>query len=243
MKGSIEVAQTDAVAIQRHYYRNAAASYDDAHVSRSDEHAFALAYMLGAIAHFDIHSVLDIGSGTGRALLHLKERAPHLRTVGIEPSFELRAVGHSKGLTSSELMDGDAMKLPFEDGAFDMVCEYGALHHIPRPGVAVSEMLRVAKRAIFISDCNNFGQGHWLNRLVKQAIDSVGAWRIADYVKTGGKGYAISEGDGLFYSYSVFDDYQQIRRQCKSVHVLNTTDAGPSLYRTASHVALLGLKA
>lgn len=230
------------VDIQRRYYSRTASSYDDMHVSSRDEHGFALAFMLAAINHFDVQSILDLGSGTGRALLYVKSRAPHVRVVGIEPSAELRQIGYSKGLAPSELLDGDAMKLAFADNSFDMVCEFGALHHIPRPDLAVSEMLRVAKSAVFISDCNNFGQGGRLGRFIKQAINSVGAWRIANTMKTGGKGYAISEGDGLSYSYSVFNDYPQIRRRCKSVHVLNTTNAGPNPYRTASHVALLGLK-
>jgi hypothetical protein len=103
-------------------------------------------------------------------------------------------------------------------------------------------MLRVAQRAIFISDSNNFGQGGRLSRFLKQAINSVGLWPIADQIKTKGKGYAISEGDGLYYSYSVFNNYEQIATKCQSVHMLNTIDGGPNLYRTASHVALLGIK-
>jgi hypothetical protein len=77
---------------------------------------------------------------------------------------------------------------------------------------------------------------------MKQSINAVGLWRLADLIKTKGSGYTISEGDGLAYSYSVFNDYKQISRECKAVHMLNTTDGGPNLYRTASHVALLGIK-
>jgi hypothetical protein len=44
--------------------------------------------------------------------------------------------------------------------AFDVVCEYAARHHIPRPEIAVLEMLRIAKKAIFISDANNLDQGN-----------------------------------------------------------------------------------
>ena len=52
----------------------------------------------------------------------------------------------------------------------------------------------------------------------------------------------MSEGDGLVYSYSVFNDYKQIRAACESVHLLNTADGAPDLYRSASHVAVLGIK-
>ena|ERR1700733_12430371 len=232
----------DEIAIQRTYYRDTATRYDDMHVAERGEHDFALAVMLSMISFLDIRSVLDIGSGTGRALLQAKSAYPDLKVSGIEPSPELREIGHVKGLSKNELTDGDAHNLEHADGAFDLVCEYGALHHIPDPKKAVSEMLRVASRAIFISDCNNFGQGGFLTRYVKQALRSFGLWRVADFVKTRGKGYTISEGDGLAYSYSVFSDYPEISRRCKSVHILNTRPSGVNLYRSASHIALLGIK-
>jgi ubiquinone/menaquinone biosynthesis C-methylase UbiE len=233
---------SDEIAIQREYYAATAHNYDEMHGEERDEHGLALAYLVAAARHLGINSILDIGSGTGRALLKLKAEIPSIRVVGVEPSFELRKIGYAKGLSTSELVDGDAMALAFADGSFDLVCEFAALHHMPRPAVAVSEMLRVARKAIFISDSNNFGQGRKLSRLLKQAINSVGLWPLADLLKTRGKGYTISEGDGLAYSYSVFNDYKQIANKCSSVHMLNTLNAGPNLYRTAGHVALLGLK-
>ena len=101
----------------------------------------------------------------------------------------------------------------------------------------------MARKAIFISDSNNFGQGSSFARLVKQTINVVGLWPVADFVKTKGKGYTFEEGDGLAYSYSVFNNYRQIAKACKSVHLLNTTNGGQNLYRTATHLALLGVKA
>jgi hypothetical protein len=103
-------------------------------------------------------------------------------------------------------------------------------------------MLRVARRGIFISDTNNFGQGPLAVRAIKQAINLVGLWRIADWVKTAGRGYSVSQGDGVAYSYSVFNDWPEIRRQCRVVHVMNTDGAGINPYRSAAHVAVLGLK-
>jgi hypothetical protein len=100
----------------------------------------------------------------------------------------------------------------------------------------------VAKRAIFISDSNNFGQGSAPARAVKQIANSLGLWPIIDFIKSRGKGFILSEGDGVSYSYSVFNNYSQIRRACESVYLLNTQDAGVNLYRTAASVALLGVK-
>jgi ubiquinone/menaquinone biosynthesis C-methylase UbiE len=235
------MSDNQAELLQRAYYASTAASYDAAHIEAS-EHSLGLQLMLATIRHYEFESVLDVGSGTGRALTFIKRELPTLRVVGIEPSAELRAIGHQKGLTAAELRQGDALRLPFDDESFDLVCEFSALHHIAQPARAVSEMLRVARRGIFISDTNNFGQGGFVARLIKQAINAAGLWPIADWIKTWGRGYSVSEGDGVAYSYSVFNDWPQIRRQCRIVHVVNTDGAGINPYRTAAHVAVVGLK-
>jgi len=229
------------VDIQRAYYAKTAQKYDELHGTEESEHDFALEFMISSLDRFNIRSVLDIGSGTGRVLMKMRDERPDIVTVGVEPSIELRKIGHGKGLSEMQLIDGDGMNLEFMDKSFDLVCEFGVLHHITEPSKAVALMLRVAAKAIFISDSNNFGQGSWISRLVKQSINAVGLWPLANHIKTKGKGYTISEGDGLFYSYSVFDNYNQISEKCRAIHMLNTTDAGPNLYRTATHVALLGI--
>jgi SAM-dependent methyltransferase len=232
----------DPVAIQREYYRRTAALYDEMHVHSDGEHDFALSFMVSMIRYLRCGSVLDIGSGTGRALFVIKEEVPGIRICGIEPSPELRAAAQKKGLAHDEIVDGDAQALEYKDGEFDLVCAFGALHHIPKPSLAVGEMLRVARRAIFISDANNFGQGSAPVRAVKQIANLLGLWTLLDYIKSRGKGYILSEGDRLSYSYSVFNNYSQVRRACESVHLLNTMDAGVNPYKTAPSVALLGVK-
>jgi ubiquinone/menaquinone biosynthesis C-methylase UbiE len=239
---AVDPATQHAIVIQRAYYAETAHRYDSMHVNQEDEHSFALRFMVSVLEQLGIQSILDIGCGTGRGLLTLKRAMPGLVAVGVEPSAELRQAGYANGLTETELVDGDAMHLEFGDASFDLVCEFGALHHIAKPSKAVAEMLRVSRKAIFISDSNNFGQGSPLARLFKQMAHAAGLWPMVDFIKTRGKGYSISEGDGLFYSYSVFNDYKQIRKACQSVHLLNTSDAGSNLYRSSTHVALLGIK-
>ena len=89
--------KTEAIRIQRDYYREIVDDYDRRYVSDNDEHAFALAFMISAIKFFRFRSVLDVGSGKGRALLALRSADPTLTILGIEPSSELRARGHAKG--------------------------------------------------------------------------------------------------------------------------------------------------
>ncbi|MGE0093173.1 MAG: class I SAM-dependent methyltransferase [Alphaproteobacteria bacterium] len=231
----------DEVSIQRAYYKDTAESYDAGHVNEKDEHYLGLRFLEAAIDYYGIASVLDVGAGTGRVARYLKPKHPALKILSVEPVKELREVGHAKGLSEAELIAGDATKLQFADGAFDLVCEVGILHHVRDPSAVIAEMLRVAKVGIFISDSNNFGQGSFLLRTVKQLLYNLGLWKVADWIKTLGKGYQITEGDGLAYSYSVFKNYAQIARVCHT-HILNTAPAGINPYRTAPVVALLGIK-
>ncbi|MFH1066461.1 MAG: methyltransferase domain-containing protein [bacterium] len=230
------------IRLQRQYYAATAGRYDQLHGGADSSHFVALGFLTGLLDDLQVKTILDIGSGTGRCLLYLKEKRPDLKIIGIEPVRELREIGYSKGLAAQDLVDGDATRLAFQDGAFDLVCEFGALHHIPRPERAVKEMLRVAKKAIFISDSNNFGEGSALTRLVKQGLNGLGLWPLANWIKTRGRGYSLGEGDGLAYSYSVFNNYTLIKRHCRRVYLLDTDGRGVNPYRSASHVALLGIK-
>jgi hypothetical protein len=66
-------------------------------------------------------------------------------------------------------------------------------------------MLRVARSAVFISDTNRFGSGPLSFRLVKLAAHRLGVWPVVFWLNTRGRGYYESEGDGIAFSYSVFD--------------------------------------
>ena len=232
------------VELQRRYYAATAQQYNNMHgrYDERPEHFLALSFMVAALDYLGIQSILDVGSGTGRAINYLNRKRPDLRVIGIEPVLELRQIGHGEGIAVDKLIDGDATNLAFANDEFDLVCAFGLLHHVRRPQKVISEMLRVAKTAILISDSNNFGQGSAIVRLVKQLINAVGLWNVANFIKTKGKGYVISDGDGLAYSYSVFNNYEQIKRECSEVHCLNTNGGGLNLYRTADHIALLGIK-
>ena len=231
--------------IQKEYYSRTAEVYDQLHLEGGGdrEHNLALTFLSSMIEAYSINSVLDIGAGTGRTISYLQNKFPHLKIVGIEPVEALRKIGYEKGISRDVLIDGDGTNVAFAAESFDLVCEFAVLHHVPRPHEVVSEMLRVAKKAVFISDSNNFGQGTTIVRGIKQLLNALKLWRIYDLIRTKGKGYQISEGDGLFYSYSVFNNYEQLENACTNIHILNTGPS-PSInhYRSASQIALIGIK-
>jgi len=225
---------------QAEYYEKTAAFYDEMH-GQDLEHEYALAWLSSLIGINNYQSVLDIGAGTGRVSHYLKDRHD-VNMIGVEPSEALREKGHETGLNVSELVDGNALDLDFPDNSFDIVCEFAVLHHIEDHKQAVSEMCRVAKKGVFISDSNNFGQGNFVKRSVKQFINSVGLWKAYDLLATKGKGYHFSEGDGLYYSYSVFNDVPILKSSFPNLRYLSTQPSGKNLYRSAPHLAIFASK-
>ena len=147
--------------------------------------------------------------------------------------------GTPKGLSRDELVDGDAQKLDYPG------CIRPGLRIWGSPPYSRAKQSRCGNaanslKAVFISDSNNFGQGPWISRSVKQVLRAFGL--CGELCEDPLKGYSISEGDGLAYSYSVFTDYPQNCRNTRSIHLLNTAPAGVNLYCSASHVAPAGVK-
>jgi hypothetical protein len=68
-----------------------------------------------------------------------------------------------------------------------------------------------------------------------------GLWSFVDLIKTGGKGYRFSEGDGVAYSYSVFNSWKGICARCDSVYAMNTQGKSYNHYDKASHVVVIGI--
>jgi hypothetical protein len=107
-------------------------------------------------------------------------------------------------------------------------------------------MMRVARRAVFLSDSNRFGQGAMPSRLLKLVLAKCGLWPMANFLKTGGTGYTLSAGDGLSYSYSVFDSLEQLQQWADRVVLVPTGQ--PEVYSwyapllTSSHVLLCAVR-
>ena len=236
----------DEVSMQRDYFANASACYDASH-SDFDEHGVALAWLESLFYFYGFESYLEVGAGTGRHLLQLQSHFPRCRLIGVEPVEAMRQKGYAKGIGRNVLIDGDGYHLQFPDESFDLVAEFAVLHHVRYPERVITEMLRVARKAIFISDCNNFGHGSLLARKIKRGLRRLSLWSFFDWVRSGGKRYYITQGDGVAYSYSVFNNISQLSKVCKGgIYILNTTPLDDpitsDLLTSAAQVALLGLK-
>ncbi len=239
--GKEEIVMSDAVAIQREYYTRTADVYNQSHAE--PEHVMALHLLAAFINMTGVKSVLDVGAGTGRAMRFLRMSCPSLTVKGVEPVAALREQGHRTGIPEEDLVEGDGANLPFAEGSFDLVCEFAILHHVSEPHLVVDELNRVAAKAVAISDANFMGQGSSLARLLKLALYSLGLWPVADFIKTRGTGYTISEGDGLAYSYTVFQNLPQLKRRWKRVNLISTAgrpDGAFGTRTTAPHLFVVG---
>jgi ubiquinone/menaquinone biosynthesis C-methylase UbiE len=210
-----------AVQIQRRYYTDTAAEYDSAHAGEGDDNPLTLRLLCGFLRMIEARTVLDIGAGTGRAIRHLMNNMPELSVRGVEPvAARIHEAVQKKGIPSGVIVQGVGESLPFEDASIDVVYALGMLHHVTNPNDVVSEMMRVARKGIIIMDGNRFGLGPWPVRIFKLALYKAGVWKIVDYLKTRGKGYNLTEGDGLFYSYSVYDSFDHIAKWAGQLIVL-----------------------
>jgi SAM-dependent methyltransferase len=185
------------------YYAETSSNYDRIHLDEH-EHDIALAYISALTNGFGWTSLLDVGTGTGRAVQHLTT-ATDAVVKGIEPVPELIAEAERKpNIQPGQIQQGTGQQLPYGPDSFDVVLETSVLHHVPDPNQVVSEMTRVARRAVFLSDVNRFGTR---GGTVKLALWMLRLWGLVDRAKTRGRGYRISQGDGVSWSYSVYDSY------------------------------------
>jgi arsenite methyltransferase len=119
-------------------------------------------------------SVLDVGCGRGLLLIGAAKRLTTGKAVGVDiwntkdlsgnrPEATLENA-RLEGVTERvEVKDGDARRLPFADGAFDVIVTKDALHNIYNAAerdTAVREIARVLKPGgrLFIGDIRHTGR-------------------------------------------------------------------------------------
>jgi SAM-dependent methyltransferase len=87
---------------------------------------------------------LDVGCGNGAFTAMLAGGCAPLSLKGIDPSeAQLAYARKLPALASAELLQGDAMALPYADGAFDAAVMPLVIFFVPDPARGVSEMARV----------------------------------------------------------------------------------------------------
>jgi SAM-dependent methyltransferase len=92
--------------------------------------------------------VLDLGSGAGTdSLVAAQMVGPDGRVTGVDMTLEMLAKARSAaadmGATNVEFVEGQAERLPFPDGSFDVVISNGVIDLIPDKTAVFAELYRV----------------------------------------------------------------------------------------------------
>jgi len=86
---------------------------------------------------------LEIGCGRGAALGMLRERLGLRRVVGLD--LDPRMLRLARRRADGPLVLADALRLPFADGSFDAVFDFGAIHFVASWESALDEVRRVLR--------------------------------------------------------------------------------------------------
>lgn len=125
-------------------------------VNRRDfilEH-FAVPFMVKSMKLPRSQRLLEVGCGAGVALSPLAKHCEPTRLVGIDIEMSLLKLAERKlkdrGVRG-ELYQEDVRRLPFADGSFDIIVDFGTCYHINRRVMALKEISRVlAKGGVFV---------------------------------------------------------------------------------------------
>jgi SAM-dependent methyltransferase len=141
-------------------------------------------------------SVLELGCGTGHFTRWLSDEG--LAAVGLDLSAAMLA--EAQVLDSVSLVRGDARRLPFADGAFDVTAFITTLEFLERPGEALVEALRVTRHGVLLGVLNRWSLLGLQRRLVglfrRTVYDAARFYGVGELKRllrsvTGGKGHIV----------------------------------------------------
>ncbi len=140
----LDAVRTRRAAAAHEYFEEIAPIWDE----ERSLHAAAdtvEAAILDAVGDEPLGRVLDVGTGTGRMLQLLADRAD--RAIGLDSSHSMLSVARANlervGVTNWELRQGDVHSPPLDAGGFDLVIIHQVLHYLDDPGRAVAEAARL----------------------------------------------------------------------------------------------------
>jgi SAM-dependent methyltransferase len=133
--------------------------------------ARVLANMIGRIQG---RTILDVGTGTGRAALMLARGGANVTAVDAsEAMLEVARRRAETQRVSVRFMAGDAHALDFKDRAFDVAVSLRVLMHAPDWAQCLAELCRVAERLV-IFDYPSATSGAVLDAMARRVVHAAG---------------------------------------------------------------------
>ena len=125
------------------YFARNATDWDKIRVLHAPEETVERA-MREMVGETPVHSMLDLGTGTGRLLELFADL--YTEALGIDSSREMLAIARARlvreGLTRARVRRGDILGTEVPRGRFDLVTMHQVLHFLDRPREAVREAVR-----------------------------------------------------------------------------------------------------
>ena len=200
-----QATHVEHVAAMKQYYERTAESYNSWHCNPADKssHNFAVREVLKLLAQDKRSTLLDVCCGTGRGVRAALDAGYDAQ--GLDLSGHLLKIAETElKIPKERLHCADATKLPFTNNSFDVTCILGALHHSAMPQAIISEMIRVTRRAIVVSDAANQLHGGVKAILIKLGIFNP-VYRLIFHrpPRTTRRLIKSSEGDGPTFDFTI----------------------------------------
>ena len=110
--------------------------------------------IMGILKNLMPETMLDVGSGRGRALWPIAYNLPDTKIICVDKSTwrcEIIDAVHKGGVDRISAINSNMCPCDLPDSSVDVVTALEVIEHIKEPGFALSEMLRIAKKFILIS--------------------------------------------------------------------------------------------
>jgi len=144
-----------------------------------------LRWLMGAFP--GARTVLEVGCGTGHFTRWLRDEG--FQAVGLDLSAPMLV--QARALDGLPLVRGDAHRLPFADGAVDLVVLITTLEFLTHPREALAEALRVARRGLILGVLNRWSLLSLTRRVkglfrpsVYSAARFYGVWELQRLVRS-----------------------------------------------------------
>ena len=180
----LEVVRSRRAAAAQEYFAGVADHWDEERSLHAADEVVESA-ILDVAGEHPYHSVLDLGTGTGRMLQLLAKHGVD-RAVGIDNSHSMLAVARANleraEVRRVDLRQGDVYSPPFEHGTFDLVVIHQVLHFLDDPARAVREAARLLSpggRLLIVDFAPHsleFLRGEHAHRRLGFRTDTISSW-------------------------------------------------------------------
>lgn len=219
--GENDAAHREHLRRMTEFYERTGSKYNKWHWNPSyvSSHDFAVAELLRTMSEVQAKSLLDVGCGTGRATRAALDKG--YEATGLDISSSLLDIAHREmGIPRECLIVGDATQLPFPAESFDFGCVLGALHHSAQPAKIISELIRVCRKGIIVSDEANHFPGGIKELLLKTGLFKPVYWMLFRRRPRTERRATLSDDDGPAFVFSMEEVIPDLRSHFRKFRCL-----------------------